>query len=125
MINTSIKSIKQKNIEMKKIVLLFLMMVMSMTIMAQSNVITYQAVVRDANNRLVTNEAITLTIQVLDISDNIMYSETDNVNSNANGLISTFIGDNDPTAFAAINWNNAKFKTTTKVVSSGYEVETT
>ncbi|MBO4655089.1 MAG: fibrobacter succinogenes major paralogous domain-containing protein [Bacteroidales bacterium] len=110
---------------MKKIVLLFLMMVMSMTIMAQSNVITYQAVVRDANNRLVTNEAITLTIQVLDISDNIMYSETDNVNSNANGLISTFIGDNDPTAFAAINWNNAKFKTTTKVVSSGYEVETT
>ncbi|MBO4655088.1 MAG: choice-of-anchor J domain-containing protein [Bacteroidales bacterium] len=110
---------------LKKVFLLFTMLIMTLAIMAQNNVITFQAVVRDANNRLVTNEAISVTIQVLDNSDAVQYTETDNVNSNANGLISTLVGDNNPISFAAINWNDAKFKTTVQVKSSGYEVVST
>ena len=111
---------------MKKLLLFIAMVIVSLSVMAQSgNFISYQSVVRDANNRLVTNEAITVTIQVLDASDNEQYNETDNVTSNANGLISLTIGDNNPTEFAAINWNGAKFKTTVHVNSSGYEVVST
>jgi len=108
---------------LKKVFLLFTMLIMTLAIMAQNNVITFQAVVRDANNRLVPNEAITVTIQVQNIGGDVLYTETDNVTSNANGLISTLIGDNNPTSFAAVNWNDAKIKTIVKVVSTGYEVE--
>ena len=110
---------------LKKVFLLFTMLIMTLAIMAQNNVITFQAVVRDANNRLVPNEAITVTIQVQNIGGDVFYTETDNVTSNANGLISTLIGDNNPTGFAAVNWNDARIKTIVKVVSTGYEVEST
>ena len=110
---------------LKKVFLLFTMLIMTLAIMAQNNVITFQAVVRDANNRLVPNEAITVTIQVQNIGGDVLYTETDNVTSNANGLISTLIGDNNPSGFAAVNWNDARIKTIVKVVSTGYEVEST
>lgn len=108
---------------MKKLLLFFSFLLMTVAIMAQSSpFISYQAVVRDGQNRLVTNQAITVTIQVLDASDNVQYNETDDVTSNANGLISLTVGDNDPTHFSTINWEGAKFKTTVKVVSTSYEV---
>ena len=110
---------------LKKVFLLFTMLIMTLAIMAQTNVITFQAVVRDANNRLVPNDAITVTIQVQNIGGDVLYTETDNVTSNVNGLISTLIGDNNPTGFAAVNWNDARIKTIVKVVSTGYEVEST
>ena len=110
---------------MKKLLLFIAMVLMTLGVMAQSNVISYQAVVRDAQNRLATNEAVSVTIQVLDASDVLLYSETESVTSNANGLISLTVGDDNPTDFAAINWNGAKFKTTVKITSSGYEVENT
>ena len=110
---------------MKKLLFFIAMVLMTLGVMAQSNVISYQAVVRDAQNRLATNEAVTVTVQVLDASDVLLYSETESVISNANGLISLTIGDGNPTDFAAINWTGAKFKTTVKITSSGYEVENT
>ena len=110
---------------MKKLLFFIAMVLMTLGVMAQSNVISYQAVVRDAQNRLATNEAVTVTVQVLDACDVLLYSETESVTSNANGLISLTIGDGNPTDFAAINWTGAKFKTTVKITSSGYEVENT
>ncbi len=111
---------------MKKLLLFIAMTIVSLSVWAQSSpFISYQAVVRDANNRLVTNEAIMVTIQILDNSNAVQYTETDDVNSNANGLISLTVGDNDPAAFATINWEGAKFKTTVHVNSSGYEVVST
>ena len=108
---------------MKKLLLFFSFLLMTVAIMAQSSpFISYQAVVRDGQNRLVTNEAISVTIQILNSSDVELYAETDGVTSNANGLISLTVGDNDPTHFSTINWEGAKFKTTVKVVSTSYEV---
>ena len=110
---------------MKKVLLFIAMVLMTLGVMAQSNVISYQAVVRDAQNRLVTNQPISVTIQVLDNSDAVQYTETDDVNSNANGLISLIVGDGNPTDFANINWDGAKFKTTVTVTNTGYEVTNT
>lgn len=101
------------------------MVLMTLGIMAQNNTISYQAVVRDANNRLVANQPVSVTIEVLNASDVSVYSETESVTSNANGLISLTVGDANPTEFANINWTGAKFKTTVTVTSTGYEVTNT
>ena len=110
---------------MKKIFVLLTMMLMTLGIMAQNNTISYQAVVRDANNRLAANQPVSVTIEVLNASDVSVYSETESVTSNANGLISLTVGDGNPTDFANINWTGAKFKTTVTVTSTGYEVTNT
>lgn len=111
---------------MRKILTLFAMLLMTVAVVAQSNsVISYQAVVRDGQNRLVTNEEVTVVVNVLDASDVVQYAETESVETNSNGLISFVVGDGNPTSFAAINWEGAKFKTTVTVNSTGYEVTNT
>lgn len=111
---------------MRKILTLFAMLLMTVAVVAQSNsVISYQAVVRDGQNRLVTNEEVTVVVNVLDASDGVQYDETEQVETNSNGLISFVVGDGNPTSFAAINWEGAKFKTTVTVNSTGYEVTNT
>lgn len=111
---------------MRKILTLFAMLLMTVAVVAQSNsVISYQAVVRDGQNRLVTNEEVTVVVNVLDASDVVQYAETEQVETNSNGLISFVVGDGNPTSFAAINWEGAKFKTTVTVNSTGYEVTNT
>ena len=111
---------------MRKILTLFAMLLMTVAVVAQSNsVISYQAVVRDGQNRLVTNEEVTVVVNVLDASDVVQYDETEQVETNSNGLISFVVGDGNPTSFAAINWEGAKFKTTVTVNSTGYEVTNT
>ena len=54
----------------------------------------YQAVVRDANNTLITNSTIGVKISILQgsSSGNIVYSETQNPNTNLNGLFNVEIG---------------------------------
>lgn len=111
---------------MRKILTLLVMVFMTMVVVAQNNsVISYQAVVRDGQNRLAINEAVSVTISVLDANNTVQYTETENVTTNANGLISLNIGDGDPTAFAAISWIGAKFQTTINLTNLGYQVTNT
>jgi len=111
---------------MRKILTLLVMVFMTMVVVAQNNsVISYQAVVRDGQNRLAINEAVSVTISVLDANNMVQYTETENVTTNANGLISLNIGDGDPTAFAAISWIDAKFQTTINLTNLGYQVTNT
>ena len=77
------------------------------TIFAQNNDrISYQAVVRDANNNLVVNQELTVQVTVNDGQNT--YTETHTVTSNANGLISFLIGDGTN---ASNNWDNLNWKT--------------
>ena len=111
---------------MRKILTLLVMVFMTMVVVAQNNsVISYQAVVRDGQNRLAINEAVSVTISVLDANNTVQYTETENVTTNANGLISLNIGDGDPTAFSAISWIDAKFQTTINLTNLGYQVTNT
>ena len=78
-----------------------------MTMFAQNNDrISYQAVVRDANNNLVVNQELTVQVTVNDGQNT--YTETHTVTSNANGLISFLIGDGTN---ASNNWDNLNWKT--------------
>lgn len=91
---------------MKKILTLVAMIVMTFAAMAQSNPkISYQAVVRDAENRLVPNTDVTVKIDVLAADNTVLYTETQTVTSNQNGLVSLMIGGTDE--FTALDWANA------------------
>ena len=82
---------------MKKIIyLLFVMVLTVFTTMAQgTSKINYQAVVRDANNRLVTNNSnINVKIEIQKADNTVLYGENHtSVSSNANGLITLLVGD--------------------------------
>lgn len=76
--------------------------------LAQMPKISYQAVLRDANNRLVTNTPVTVDVTITYGSNS--YSETDlTTTTNANGLFSIEIG--SVSGYEAIKWNNATIKT--------------
>lgn len=67
---------------------------------------SYQAVIRNSNNALVTNTEVTMQISILQGSVNgtVVYSETQTPTTNGNGLVSIEIG--GEVGFSAIDWAN-------------------
>ena len=65
---------------------------------------SYQAVIRDAGNALVTNHAVGMRISILlgSVNGTAVYTETQTPTTNANGLVSIEIG--GVSGFDAINW---------------------
>lgn len=97
---------------MKKIILFAALVIICLTSMAQTNKIMYQAVVRDDNNRLITNKNVTVDITITYGSET--YTETGlTTTTNANGLLSLAIGNN--TGFNNIDWSNATVNATVNV----------
>lgn len=93
---------------MKRILLFTVLIMICFAALAQTPKISYQAVLRDANNRLVTNTAVTVDVTITYGSDT--YSETGlTTTTNANGLFSIAIG--SVSGYEAIKWNNATIKT--------------
>ena len=90
------------------------------TVWAQSpNSMSYQAVVRDASNALVTSQDVGVQISILQGSatGTAVYVETQTPESNANGLISLAIGNG--TDFATIDWSNGPFFIQTETDPTG------
>ena len=90
---------------MKKLLMLVVMLVVAVVAMAQtSNKISYQAVVRDANNRLVASEPVDVKVTITYTGTHSPYTEEFSpVQTNQNGLISLLIGDG--AHFDEIDWN--------------------
>lgn len=69
---------------------------------------SYQAVIRDASNQLVANTLVGMRISILQtsITGTVVYSETDEVTTNANGLATIEIGAVNPDIgnLEDINW---------------------
>ena len=69
---------------------------------------SYQAVVRDAQNAIVANQQVEVTVTILQGADaasaTAVFSEKHNATTNANGLFTLTIGSQDAAKFAAINW---------------------
>lgn len=109
---------------MKKIISLCAAILLSAGVFAQSpNKMSYQAVIRNASNVLVTNQAIGMRISILQTSPSgtAVYVETQSTTTNANGLVSIEIGGGTVVSgsFAGINWANGPFFIKTETDPAG------
>lgn len=107
-----------------KHILKFLLLLLTTTHMwAQTpQSLSYQAVMRNSNNELISASAITIRISIVQGSEsgNILYQETHNTNTNANGLVSLEIGTgNTSDNFTNIPWANGPFFVKTETDPTG------
>lgn len=100
-----------------------LMNLFSLKLQAQSpQKMSYQAVIRNAANNLVVSSPIGMRVSILQgsTSGTVLYSETQNLFTNLNGLVSLEIGSGIVVQgnIATINWSNGPFyvKTETDIL---------
>jgi len=95
---------------MKRIFTIATALLMTAMVWAQSpEKMSYQAVVRDANNALVATQAIGMQISILQgaATGTTIYVETQTPTTNANGLVTLEIGTGTTSGdFSAIDWAN-------------------
>lgn len=117
---------------MKKINSLIIAVLLSLNIFAQApEMMSYQAVIRDAANTLVMSTEVGIQVSVLQGSSSgtEVYKETHATATNANGLVSLSIGAGNPILgdFSAIDWSSGPYflKTETDITGgSNYTITT-
>ena len=99
---------------MKKATTLFAAILL-LAVGATAQKLSYQAVVRNNANELVTETTVQVAVTVLNANNAVQYSETHaNVQTNRNGLLSLMIGDGVPTGsatLAGVEWPGASLRT--------------
>lgn len=96
---------------MKKITTILTAILLAITVFAQTpEKFSYQAVIRNSNNELVTNQNIGMQISILQGSVNgtSVYVETHAISTNTNGLVSLEIGTGNVQSgyFSTIDWSD-------------------
>ena len=99
---------------MKKLGIILVGLLIGTTTYAQSpDKVSYQAVIRDASDMLVSNQAIGVQISILQgsISGTAVYVETHAPTTNINGLLSIEIGAGTVVSgqFSSIDWGNGPY----------------
>jgi len=99
---------------MKKVFSIFAVVLLTATVWAQSpEKMSYQAVIRNSSNALVTNTQVGIQISILQGSSSgtAVYVETQTPTSNANGLVSIEIGTGAVVSgnFSTIDWENGPY----------------
>ncbi|MBO7593989.1 MAG: hypothetical protein J6T12_03395 [Salinivirgaceae bacterium] len=94
---------------MRKVTTIVAAMLLSVATFAQvPQGFSYQAVVRDAQNAIVANQPVEVTVTILQGADaasaTAVFSEKHSATTNANGLFTLTIGSVDAAKFSAINW---------------------
>ncbi len=88
-------------------------LILSMIVIAQSpEKMSYQAVIRNAENNLVSNQKVGMQISIIQGTTDgpTVYTETQTPTTNANGLVSIEIGTGNTTDnFAAIDWSDGVY----------------
>lgn len=107
-----------------KLTHLLIMMFISSSIFAQApEKMSYQAVIRNATNNLITNTVVGMQISILQgtASGTAVYVETQTPTTNANGLVSIEIGGGTVVsgAFSTINWANGPYFIKTETDPTG------
>ncbi|MFN4233396.1 MAG: hypothetical protein ACK4IK_01175 [Bacteroidia bacterium] len=108
----------------KNLILIAALGIMSFSAMAQSpQKMSYQAVIRNASNNLVTNTSVGSRVSILQGSatGTAVYVETHTGTTNANGLLTFEVGAGTPVTgtFAAINWANGPYFIKTETDPNG------
>ncbi|MFT6982241.1 MAG: hypothetical protein ACJAUD_001008, partial [Crocinitomicaceae bacterium] len=114
---------------MKRFLTTALFISVTMMSLAQSpQKMTYQAVVRDGSDQLVSSSAIGMQISILQTSPTgiAVYIETHTPSTNANGLATLEIGGGTVVAgsFAAIDWSNGPYFLKTETDPTGGTIYT-
>ncbi|MEJ5245769.1 MAG: DUF1566 domain-containing protein [Bacteroidota bacterium] len=111
---------------MKKLFTILILIILASGIFAQTpEKISYQAVVRDASNNLVTNRTIGIQISILQnsINGNVVYREIFNPNpkTNDNGLLTIEIGSGITVlgSFSGIDWSAGPYFIKTEIDING------
>jgi len=95
-----------------KLMLLIAATIFQLSLLAQApQKFSYQAVVKNASNNLVTNHAVGLKISILNASSTVVYCETQTPVTNANGLISVEVGAGTVISgtMAGIAWSSSTY----------------
>jgi hypothetical protein len=109
---------------MKKLNLFIIAVLLSTAVLAQApQKMSYQAVIRNSSDVLITNSSVGMKISILQGSPSgaIVYVETQSPLSNSNGLISVEIGSGTVLNgnFAAIDWANGPYFIQTETDPTG------
>jgi len=109
---------------MRKLFTIIAAVLLSLSLSAQSpEKMSYQAVVRDNINTLVTNTSVGMQISILQgsASGTAVYIETQTPTTNANGLVSIEIGGGTVVSgtFANIDWANGPYFINTEIDPAG------
>uniref|UniRef100_UPI00404817F9 Lcl C-terminal domain-containing protein n=2 Tax=Flavobacterium sp. TaxID=239 RepID=UPI00404817F9 len=109
---------------MKKIITICAVLLMTASVFAQApEKMSYQAVVRDGSNALVTSTAVGMQISILQYSASgtAVYVETQTPTSNINGLVSLEIGSGTVVSgdFTTIDWANGPYFIKTETDPTG------
>ena len=108
---------------MKKLYPFLILLFLSLSIYAQSpEKMSYQAVVRDANNTLIANQTVGMQISILQstITGAVVYTEIHSVDTNINGLVSLEIGNGSSSDdFSTIDWNSGPYFIKTETDPTG------
>ncbi|MBR4535522.1 MAG: hypothetical protein IKO62_02560 [Bacteroidales bacterium] len=109
---------------MRKVLLLLVMVFAVAMLWAQTpQKMTYQAVVRNANNSLVVNQNVRVRISILQGSESgsPVYVETHEPSTNANGLMTVEVGDGSVVSgvFTDINWANGPYYLKSEIDPTG------
>jgi uncharacterized protein (TIGR02145 family) len=108
---------------MKKISAIWVIAIWTSILWAQSpEKMSYQAVIRNSSNALVTNKAVGMRISILQGSatGSAVYVETQRPTSNANGLVSVEIGSGTTSGnFSTINWADGPYFIKTETDPNG------
>ncbi|MBR3465772.1 MAG: hypothetical protein IKH15_00955, partial [Bacteroidales bacterium] len=100
---------------MRRLTTLFAFLMLCVTaLFAQApNKFTYQAVVRNTSNQLITNTLVGIRVSILQNSatGSVVYSETQMLSTNANGLVTMNIGEGIVVygSFNNIDWSAGTF----------------
>jgi hypothetical protein len=108
---------------MKKIFTFLAAALLTATVWSQSpEKMSYQAVIRDASDNLVTTQTVGVQISILQgsASGTAVYTETQTPTTNANGLISIEIGTGTTSdSFSAIDWSANNYFIKTEIDPTG------
>jgi hypothetical protein len=107
----------------KTLLALTFLLVSNFVIAQTPNKMSYQAVIRDNSNALVTNQIVGMQISILQGSANgtAVYVEAQTPSTNSNGLASIEIGGGNLVSgnFASINWANGPYFVKTETDPTG------